>query len=56
MDFVGELPESDGFNTILVIIDRFTKTQRYIPVKTTWTSKDVANVYITDIWRHYGLP
>ena len=56
MDFVGELPESEGFNAILVITDRFTKIQRYIPAKTSWTAEDVANVYITDIWRHYGLP
>ena len=27
MDFIGELPESEGFNTILVITDRFTKMQ-----------------------------
>ena len=25
MDFVGELPESEGYNAILVITDRFTK-------------------------------
>ena len=55
VDFVGELPESDGFNAILVITDRFTKMQQYIPAKTTWTSDFFANVYITDIWRHYGL-
>ena len=56
MDFVGELPGSDGFNAILVVTDRFTKMQRYLPARTTWTAEDVANIYITDIWRHYGLP
>ena len=56
MDFVGELPESDRFNAILVVTDRFTKMQRYLPAKTTWTAEDVANIYISDIWRYYGLP
>ena len=35
MDFVGELPESEGFNAILVITDRSTKVQHYIPAKTS---------------------
>jgi len=56
MDFVGELPEFAGFNAILVITDRFTKVQNYIPAKTTCTTEDVANVYITEIWRLYVLP
>ena len=50
MDFVGELPESEGFNAILVVTDRFTKVQHYIPAKTTWTAEDVANGNITDLW------
>ena len=56
MDFVGELPESEGYNAILVVTDRFTKMQRYIPAKITWTAIDVANAYINEIWKHFGLP
>ena len=56
IDFIGELPESEGFNAILVITDRFTKMQRYIPALTTWMASDVANAYICHIWKHYGLP
>ena len=56
MDFVGELTESEGFNAILVVTDRFTKVQHYLPVKTTWTAADVANAYINKIWRLHGLP
>ena len=56
MDFVGELPESEGFNAILVVADRFTKVQHYIPGKTTWTAENVVNSYINDFWKLYGLP
>ena len=56
MDFIRELPESEAFNAILVVTDRFTKVQHYIPAKTTWAEEDVADSYINDIWRLYGLP
>ena len=56
IDFVGELPESEGFNAILVVTDRFTKVQYYLPAKTTCTAADVANVYIDEIWCLHGLP
>ena len=35
MDFVGELPESQGLNTILVLTNRFAKVHHYILAKTT---------------------
>ena len=56
IDFVGELPESKGYNAILIITDRFTKVQHYIPTNTNWISADVANAYICYIWKLYGLP
>ena len=49
IDFVGELLVSESFNAMLVVTDRFTKVQYYIPAKTTCTAKDVAVSYINDI-------
>ena len=49
MNFVGELPQSEGFYAILVVTDRFTKVQHYLPAKTTCTVADVANAYINGI-------
>ena len=43
MDFVAELSASEGFNTILVVTDWFTKVQHYITAKTTWSAEDVVN-------------
>ena len=49
MDFVGELPESKGFNAILVVMNRFTKVQHYMAAKTSWIAEDIADSYINDI-------
>ena len=48
-DFIRKLPESEGFNTLLVVTDSFTTVQHYIPAKITWTAEDVANSYINNI-------
>ena len=56
MDFIGELPASEDFNAILVVMDRFTKVQHYILANTTWTAENVADSYINNIWKLYGLP
>ena len=55
MDFVDGLPESEGFNAILVSKARFTKVQHYLPAKTTLTAADVDNAYITKFWRLHGV-
>ena len=45
MDFIPELPESDGYNNILVIVDKLTKYAIFIPTTTTITEKGTAELF-----------
>ncbi|KAH0611537.1 uncharacterized protein H6S33_010802 [Morchella sextelata] len=56
MDFVTDLPESDGYNAILVVVDRLTKMRHFIPTTKEADSKEVARLYIDNVWKLHGLP
>jgi hypothetical protein len=57
MDFIVELPISNGCSSIWVIIDRFTKMAHFIPLKDdAKKAKDLAPVFAKEIWKHHGLP
>jgi hypothetical protein len=47
MDFVVGLPRTQaGYDLIWVIVDRLTKVAYFIPVKTTYSSAKLAELYI----------
>jgi len=46
MDFITELPESNGYTSIWVIIDRFTKMANFIPLKKPATVENLAKVFV----------
>jgi hypothetical protein len=56
MDFIVELPESNGFNAILVCVDRFTKMAHFCPTTTNVTSEETAALYLRYVFKHHGLP
>jgi hypothetical protein len=56
MDFIGPFRECEGFNYILVAIDRFSSMVHLIPTTTTVTALGVANLYVREIVRLHGLP
>jgi reverse transcriptase-like protein/integrase-like protein/gag-polyprotein putative aspartyl protease len=57
MDFIGPLPKSAlGHDMILVIIDRLTKMAKFIASQSTATSKDVAELFLREVFRYHGLP
>ncbi len=56
IDFVTDLLPSDGFTTILVIIDRFSKSCRLIPLKGLPTAMETALALFNHVFRVYGLP
>lgn len=57
MDFIVELPLSEGHSQIWVIVDRFTKMAHFIPLLDNQkTAKTLAKVFVKEIWRLHGLP
>jgi hypothetical protein len=56
MDHIEELPNSEGFNSILVIVDRLSKQAIFIPTNTTDTAAHLAQQFIKNVFAKHGLP
>jgi transposase InsO family protein len=57
MDFITGLPRSDrGHDSIWVIIDRLTKVAHFIPIKTIYNRRRLAELYLARIVSLHGVP
>lgn len=56
LDFIEGLPQSNRYNTILVVIDKFTKYGHFIPLAHPFTALQIAQVYLANIYKLHGLP
>jgi hypothetical protein len=56
MDFIKQLLPSNGFTTILVIIDQLSKECIFIPTTDTATAIDIADAFITHIFSKHSIP
>ncbi|MBW0492418.1 hypothetical protein O181_032133 [Austropuccinia psidii MF-1] len=56
MDFITQLPLSRKFNSILVAVEKFSKMAIFIPINSTITSLDVAQISISHFFSKHGLP
>ncbi|WVZ52279.1 hypothetical protein U9M48_003355 [Paspalum notatum var. saurae] len=57
MDFIVGLPRTQkGYDFIWVIIDRFTKSAHFIPVKNRYNAQNYAEIYISRIVSLHGIP
>ena len=57
MDFVVGLPKTrKGYDSIWVIVDRLTKSAHFLPVLTTYTVAQYAQLYIQHIVSLHGVP
>jgi transposase InsO family protein len=56
MDFIVDLPKSNGFDSLLVTVDRFSKATIIAPCNKTITADETAQLYLDQVWRRTGLP
>ena len=56
VDLIGELPESQGYNAICVVVDRFTKQIHVLPTNTTIILEGMAKLYQDHIFKLYSIP
>jgi hypothetical protein len=57
MDFIVGLPRTRaGYDSILVVVDRLTKSAHFIPIKTNYSSAVLAELYMSQIVCLHGVP
>lgn len=57
MDFITDLPESDGYDSIAVFVDHnSTKAAIMVPCHKTITAEQTTDIYLKCVFRRFGLP
>ncbi|KAK3537590.1 hypothetical protein QTP70_016616 [Hemibagrus guttatus] len=56
VDFLTDLPDSGGFTTVMVVVDRFSKGCKLIPLKGLPTALQSAEAMFNHVFRNFGLP
>ncbi|GJZ95365.1 putative reverse transcriptase domain-containing protein, partial [Tanacetum coccineum] len=57
MDFITKLPKSSqGYDTIWVIVDRLTKSAKFIPMRESDPMEKLARMYLKEVVMRHGIP
>ena len=55
-DLITGLPKSEGFDSIAVVVDCFTKQVHLSATNATLSAEGLADLYIQDVFKLHGLP
>src|SRR5882672_1275525 len=56
VDLITELPLSQGYDTIMVVVDCLAKQAHVIPTTSDVTAARVARLFWDHVWKLHGLP
>jgi len=56
VDFIIELPQSAGHDSIMVVVDSITKRAHFMSTVTTISAARAAHLFLNHVWKHHGLP
>jgi len=55
-DFITKLPLAQGYDSILVIVNRLTKIVYFIPTMEKTSAEGLAQLFRDNVWKLYRLP
>ena len=55
-DLIVELPNSNGYDAVFVVVDRFTKRAHFIPTFTSLAASGAARLFRDHVWTQHGWP
>ena len=55
-DFITKLPLSQGYDSILVVVDRLTKMVHFISTMEKTSAEGLARLFRDNVWKLHGLP
>lgn len=56
MDFIDGLPRSQGYDTIMVILDRLSKYAHFLLLSHPYSASSVARLFLDNIFKLHGMP
>ena len=56
MDFITDLPRVSGHDTILVIVNPFSKMAHFVPCSKTISGEATTDLFLKNVVRLQGLP
>ena len=56
MDFIVQLPVSNGYTAILVVVDRLNKMAHFVPTSDEVDAEGIVSFFISRIVSAHGLP
>ena len=56
VDFITKLPLAQGYDSILVIVDCFTKMMYFVPTTEKTMAEGLVRLFRDNVWRLHGLP
>jgi len=55
-DFITKLPLAQGYDSILVVVDRLTKIVHFIPTTEKMSAEGLARLFRDNVWKLHSLP
>lgn len=55
MDFIEGLLSVHGRNAILMVVDRLSKYEHFIPIKHPYSTSKIAKIFIQEVFRRHGM-